>query len=899
MVVARSLVVAMLATLAARAGAAEPVVIGGTVTAHGTRRPVAGARVEAPALDLAASTDAEGRYRLALPADQAGRSLTLRVQAHGFAPAARALALAGEVPRADFELQPGFTEERRVGSRAPGAEAERAEPVDVFTAEQIAATGLRETAQVLQVLAPSFNFPRPAITDGTDTVRPATLRGMGPDQVLVLVNGQRRHQGALVHVNGSIGRGSAGVDLNAIPIAAIERIEVLRDGAAAQYGSDAIAGVINVVLKSGVAPLQVAAQGGLQWGAFTGNACRSDGLACQAGGNEEFTDGELFDLSFSGGWPVRRGSLALAGEYRYHDRTNRASPDPRDQIQNGDAGRSPVFQPNHRWGDPDTRDLLFFGDLQLPLGATGRAGLYAFGGASRREANSAGYYRRAVDARNWPEIYPLGFLPELRPTVVDGSLVAGARGPLGGWDWDASFDYGHNRFDFEVGNSLNTSLGPRQPPNQTVFDAGQLTLDQMSVSLGLDRPLGPGRSAPAHLALGGELRLEHYVIHPGEAASWRDGGSPDRTGGRAAVGAQVFPGFRPQNAVNAWRHSLAAYADLEGDLGGRLRLGLAARFEDFSDFGSTLDGKASLRLAPVRQVVLRATASTGFRAPSLAQSWFSSTATNFLNVKPGGLQPFEALTLPASSPAAQVLGAPPLEPEESRQLSAGLALTPVTGLDLTADFYRIEVDDRVVLTGNLTGPKITELLQPFGANSARFFTNAIDTRTSGVDVTAAWRVPAGRLGRLGLRASYGHNRTSIVDERPTPPPLAGLEQVLFDRIERRRLECGQPRDGARASGEWRRAAWGLDLRLARYGSVCSFTASAADDQEYGARWLTDVELTYRLAGATLGLGVQNLTNALPDRNLTQNSYFGIQTYPGHSPFGMNGRFVYLKAAMTF
>ncbi len=252
-----------------------------------------------------------------------------------------------------------------------------------------------------------------------------------------------------------------------------------------------------------------------------------------------------------------------------------------------------------------------------------------------------------------------------------------------------------------------------------------------------------------------------------------------------------------------------------------------------------------------------------------------------------------------SSPAAQVLGATPLEPEESRQLSAGLALTPVTGLDLTADFYRIEVDGRVVLTGNFTGPKITELLQPFGANSARFFANAIDTRTSGVDVTAAWRAPAGRLGSLGLRASYGHNRTSIVDERPTPPPLAGLEQVLFDRIERRRLECGQPRDGARASGEWRRAAWGLDLRLARYGSVCSFTASEADDQEYGARWLTDVELTYRLAGATLGLGVQNLTNALPDRNLTQNSYFGIQTYPGHSPFGMNGRFVYLKAAMTF
>jgi len=901
MIATRSLLVALLALPAAPVGAEpEAFLLQGTVTASGSGQAVAGATVSVPELGLEATTDAQGQFSLSLPADQAGRSLSVRVRAAGLAHVTRPLALeTGSSARLDFELQPAFSEVVVVGSRASGAEAEKAVPVDILTAEQIAATGLTETAQVLQALAPSVNFPRPTITDGTDTVRPATLRGLGPDQVLVLVNGKRRHQSALVHVNNSIGRGSTGVDLNAIPVAAIERIEVLRDGAAAQYGSDAIAGVINIVLKSGRAPLTVTSQGGLQWGSFAANSCRKDGLACETGGALDFTDGERFDLSASGGWPVGRGALALAGEFRYHDRTNRASPDPRDQIENGDAGDNPVAQPNHRWGDPDTRELLLVGDLQLPLGGSGQTSFYAFGSVARREANSAGFYRRGLDPRNWPEIYPLGFLPELRPTVLDTSLVAGLRGPLGRWAWDASLDYGHNRFAFEVGNSLNTSLGPRQPPNKTVFDAGQLVLDQLVVNLDASRPVGLGLARPAHLALGAELRLEHYAIDPGEPDSWRDGGSPDVTGGRAAVGSQVFPGFRPANAASEWRQSVASYADLEGDLAGWLRLGLAGRFEHYSDFGSTLDGKASLRLSPARRVVLRGAVSTGFRAPSLGQSFFSSTATNFLNVRPGGLQPFESLTLPVASPAAQVLGATPLEPEQSLHFSGGLVLSPADSLDLAVDLYRIDIDDRVVLTGNFTGPQITLLLGPFGANSARFFTNAIDTRTTGVDVTAAWRVPAPALGSLRLLAGYNHNLTRIVGERPTPAPLAGLEQVLFDRIERRRVECGQPRDSARGSAEWRGARWGADLRLSHYGSVCSFTANEADDQEYGAQWLTDLELSYRASGATLGLGVQNVFNVLPDRNETQNSFFGIQTFPSHSPFGMNGRFAYVKASLTF
>src|SRR5207247_709496 len=241
----------------------------------------------------------------------------------------------------------GFSETVTVGSRAVGAEAQKAVPVDIITQEQIASSGYAETAQVLEAIAPSFNFPRPTITDGTDTVRPATLRGLGPDQVLVLINGKRRHQSALMHLNGTIGRGSTGVDLNAIPASAIDHIEILRDGAAAQYGSDAIAGVINVVLKGGVARPSVSSTFGVSKGSFAGNLCAPDGLRCSEGNAIDFSDGGLIDLGGAWGIATGKGSVSVGAEYRHHDRTNRASFDPRDQIVAGDAGHNAVLEPNH------------------------------------------------------------------------------------------------------------------------------------------------------------------------------------------------------------------------------------------------------------------------------------------------------------------------------------------------------------------------------------------------------------------------------------------------------------------------------------------------------------------------------------------------------------------------
>ncbi len=455
----------------------------------------------------------------------------------------------------------------------------------------------------------------------------------------------------------------------------------------------------------------------------------------------------------------------------------------------------------------------------VPLNQAETRFFYAFGGYSRREANSAGFYRRSMDVRNWPEIYPVGFLPVIEPTVVDASGTAGVRGVVSKWTYDVSGQYGHNSFAFTIGDSLNVSLGPGVPPNKTEFDAGTLALDQFVANADVSRLVGVGPFAgPLSVAIGAEYRRERYQIAAGEPDSYRDGGAPNRTGSPAAIGAQVFPGFRPSNEVDASRSSVAGYVDVEGDVFEWLRLGLAGRSEHYSDFGGTVDGKFTARVRPHQRFIVRGSVSTGFRAPSLGQSFFSSTATNFLNLGQG-LVPVESLTLPVASAPAQALGAQPLKPESSVQASAGVVIAPLSALDITVDYYRISIDDRIVLSGNFTAPPIAALLAPFGANNARFFTNAIDTRTNGVDVTARYQKALAAAGDVQLRASYNNTRSRVVGAVATPPQLAAFASVLFDRIERRRLECGQPKDGLRLGGDWRRRRFGVNVDVARYGEV--------------------------------------------------------------------------------
>jgi iron complex outermembrane receptor protein len=838
-------------------------------------------------------TDSDGRYELSLPVRGAVR-VTAALQ--GFQTRTVTVdAGSGEATR-DFTLNVSFGQEITVGSRAIGAEQEKAVPIDIITQEQITTSPSTETNQIIQKIAPSFNFPRPTITDGTDSVRPATLRGLGPDQLLVMVNGKRRHASALVNANNSVGRGSSGVDLNAIPAAAIGNIEILREGAAAQYGSDAIAGVINLVLKSDVSPLELSAKSGMT----------------------THGDGQMLDVSANGGWGIGGGALVLTGEYRVRYETNRAAPDPRDQIVTGDAGNNPVPQPNTHWGDSYARDTMLFANFNLPLSEDRRKIFYAFGGYSNRHGSHGGFYRRALQVQNWPNIYPLGFLPLIQPRITDLALTAGTRGELATWFYDLSGGFGKNEFDFYVTDSLNTSLGPNS--TQTKFYSGSLGDDQWTANLDVSRPFKLAALAgPLNVAWGLEWRRDGFEQIAGEPNSYINGGFRDRNGGVAPAGAQVFPGFQPSNEVDVSRNSKSVYVDVEGDVLPMLRIGVAGRYENYSDFGDTTNGKITARFSPLRHLILRGSASTGFRAPSLSQGNWSAISTNFLlNPATGQLEAFQTGTYRVDSAIARALGAEDLKPEKSKNLSGGLVWQPLTNLEITADYFHIDIDDRIVFSGNFTGLRILPLIQPLGATAARFFTNAIDTETNGYDLVSNYQRPL-LGGRVDLSAAYSWNETKIVGEVRTPPQLEGLGEVLFDRIERRRVECGQPKDNVRLMQSFHHGSWNLTARESRYGEYCSFTALVPnpvpgqpplplDDQTFSPEWLADLEVGYRWRQYTLAVGAENLFDNFPDRTrvfregtttYTAPSNFGMFVYPSHSPFGMNGRFVYTRVTYTF
>jgi iron complex outermembrane recepter protein len=844
--------------------------------------PVEGATVAVEELNLTATTDADGRYTLALPAGTApGHTLEVRANAPTLSPQNRLVELGEGVTTLDFELSFSFSEEITVGSRAPGTASEKATPIEVYSAEEIEAMGFKETSQVIQALSASFNFPRPTTADGSSAVRPATLRGLGPDQVLVLINGKRRHTTALVHVNPTVGRGSSGVDLNAIPVSAIAEITLLRDGAAAQYGSDAIAGVINIALKAGPAPLVFSTQYG-------------ETMTDQGVGADTTRDGQVIDSSLSYGWNLLRGWGFATVEWRDREGTNRAGLDARDQVRPGDANNNAVAQPNHWVGDSDLRDVMAFFNAQVPVNEQDTVFFYTFGGYSQRDGTTPGLYRRGIDNRNQPAIYPLGFLPLIVSDTEDIAATFGLRGDVLGWSWDLSGQYGTNEMGFAAIDTLNTSLGPTVPPNQTDFEVGTYAADQALFNFDIVREVAVGALAgPLNVALGLEYRREGYEITAGEPASYIFGGFPDQFGGLAPPGAQVLPGIQPANEADASRNNFAAYVDLEGDVTERLRIGVAGRFEDYSDFGSTSDGKLTVRFAAHPRFVLRAATSTGFRAPSLVQSHYSSTTTVFANLGQG-LVPLEVGTFPVDSPQARALGATDLRPEESFHWSGGFAWNPVDPFELTADYYSIDIDDRIVLSGNFTGPRIVELLRPFGASSARFFTDAIDTETRGYDLTANYRLDLrGLRSVLLLGAAYNKTETDIVRIAPTPPQLAGLENVLFDRAERSRIECSQPADSLRLSGDWRRNPWQGVLRVNRYGEYCFPQLIAANEQTFGAQWITDLEASYTfLDRFTLSLGALNLFDVYPETQFPQNSLGGILRYSQVTPYGVNGRTVY-------
>ena len=785
-------------------------------------------------------------------------------------------------------------------------------PVDVLTAKDIEQTGATQTTILLKMLVPSFNQPQNTVTDGSDEVRPASIRGMNPDHVLVLVNGKRRHSSALIHLNGSIGRGSSGTDLNAIPVGAIERVEVLRDGASAQYGSDAIAGVINIILKKKVG-LDISATAGENITTQTrgyleseGNRVGEDASSYSWDGKTEdvnITDGFATTLNLGYGFKVNEtGTIYLSGVYVNHNGTNRAGLDPRQQYLNTDWATTNITPDpressfnrlNHHWGDSRTVDVGVFLNSDIPLSSSVR--FYAFGGYTYRNGFAGGFYRRSLDNRNVRAIYPDGFLPKISPKIYDGSIVAGLKGNFGKWSYDFSQTYGTNTFNFNTFNSLNASFGAS---SKTSFDDGSLKASQAVSTADFLRTYDIGTAEPLNVAVGAEFRWENYQIVAGEPMSYENGGIPildgPNAGNPAPVGSQVFPGFSPKNAQDENRTNFGVYVDLENNVQANWTVSIAGRYENYSDFGSAFAGKLATRYEFVKGFAFRGAISNGFRAPSLSQAYFSSIATNFI----GGV-PFEVGTFPVNTSVAQALGAKPLDAEKSVNYSAGFTFQQ-SNFDLTIDGYLITLTNRVVLSENFTGSGVQTFLKGLGINATggRYFTNAVDTKTYGVDITAKYGVQLNEKSTLKFVLAMNFNKNEITNKNEivTPPQISAITTIpLMGRVEQGRIEKGQPLTSWNFTGNYNYDKFGFTVRVMRYGEFSILNNDPTRDQTYGNVWNADVDFSYKLMQQlTIAVGSNNIFDTYPDKTLKKNSFNGIFPYSSLTPSGFNGRFIYAR-----
>ena len=775
-----------------------------------------------------------------------------------------------------------------------------ASPVDIISADTLKTTGSTELNQALSVALPSLNFPRPTLTDGTDTVRPATLRGMAPDQSLVLVNSKRRHTSSIVNLNGSIGRGSAAVDLNTVPSAIVKSIEVLRDGAAAQYGSDAISGVVNVRLRTD----RTGGEGTITYGAHISeydllNAAPPAGATWTGPNSRKRTDGQTTTVSAWKGLPLgETGYITIAAEYKDQNHTERSGYDMRQLYAKVNGAYDPRELTINRfdawYGDPEMQQKTVFVNVGNNLSPDVK--VYGWSSYQLRDARSAGYFRMPQDSRNVQSIYPDGFLPIIAPTVEDFSAAAGMTWALGDWDLDTSLVYGQNGMNYDVQNTLNASIGPTSKTN---FDAGGFSYNQLVYNLtGVRKFDVGGLASPLNVAVGAEARREGYELHAGEPDSWRNGGVILPSGVPAASGAQVFPGFRPANASHTSRTAIGVFVDVEANVTDKLLASAALREEHYNDFGNNLSGKLAGRYDFTKNFALRGAVQNGFRAPSLQQQSFTSTSTNFVN----GI-PYEITTFTPNDPVAVALGAKPLKAEKSTNFSLG-AVMRFAPVSLTVDAYRINVRDRIVLSENLLSTAVRNyiLSQGFvGVGGGRFFINGVDTKTEGVDIVASMPWNAGAAGRFDFTLAGNFNRTEVT-KVPTTAQLAALNPapVLFDRVNVLTLEKGQPKNKITASATWKLNQWGMTARATRYGEVLSPGTTEAFDFTLKARTIVDLEARYAFSRQmSLAIGADNLFDQYsetlpPALNTTSNTPFS-----NYTPFGNNGRYVYARATYSF
>jgi iron complex outermembrane receptor protein len=832
-------------------------------------------------------------------------------------------------------------------------------PVDILDIAELTQASPQVTVNgILNYAAPSFTSNTQTISDGTDHIDPASLRGLGPDQVLVLINGKRRHKTSLVNVNGTFGRGSVGTDMNSIPSHSIDRIEILRDGAAAQYGSDAIAGVINIVLKKST-NLDVVMQTGAN---FTKNEDDIAGLS------ETVTDGERVALALNFGLPIGDdgGYVNFTGSFDFRGRTNRML-EWEGQIFNSynsiervaaatgydtslllDDDLSDIFQfaPgagislsgsetlqdlqdilganvteselaarglersdfNMNVGQSELRNAQFFANMAIPLSEESE--LYAFGGLGYRDGNATGFYRLPYQNRTFTQAYPNGFLPQIHSNIIDKSLAVGIKGKLGNWDVDFSNTYGQNSFNFNIKNSFNASLGKASPfqanaggfayaENTINFDVSQFFEDHLQ---GLN------------IAFGAEYRLENYEIVAGSEVSYAQyntlGNIHDPTDDESEVpsdffgsarpgGIQVFPGFRPNNEVNEYRNSIAAYFDVEADFSESFLVAAAVRYENFSDFGGTLNGKLSARLKAGENVNIRGGLQTGFRAPSLHQIHYNSTSTLFVD----GI-PFEVGVFSNTSRIARVLGVEQLKEETSFGATLGFtASIPSANLKITIDGYITNIDDRVIETGQFTAngnPELEGLFAQANAERVGFFANAVDTKTSGVDVVINHRGDISENVSITNTFAFTFSDTDIENVNiPDAISAAGLTDTYFDPTSRIYLETAVPRVKGNLSHNLKIGEkFNIFLRNAYFGEVTEATNSATP-QTYGGKIVTDLTFGYQLGENTrLTVGANNILDVYSDQTVDFRSS-GRFIYSRRSQqFGTNGRFMFARLNFT-
>lgn len=792
-----------------------------------------------------------------------------------------------------------------VGSRSPKrTSVDTAVAIDVIDVSEVTTqVGKVEINELLQYAAPSFNANKQSGSDGADHIDPASLRGLGPDQTLVLINGKRRHQSSLINIFGTRGRGNTGTDLNAIPASAIKRIEILRDGASAQYGSDAIAGVINIVLKDNVDEFS----GSVNYGFYSTNADVDTSAFGEYGAWN--TDGYRLDTERDGNAIGKDknfdgGSVKVTANYGFKIGEKGGFANFTTEYLSKNKTLRPAFDFRKGFGEAAIDGFNFFGNMAIPV--SDKTEVYAFGGRNYRDTDAYAFTRNGGE-RVVESIYPDGFTPRITSNIIDNSISAGVRTETGsGWKVDISNTWGKNFFHYYIKGTLNASLEDVSP---TDFDAGGHSLSQNTVNLDFSKYYDNVLSG-MNLAFGAEYRTENFIIFAGEEGSYgtytEDGllitdpstqtQAEDDFGNPRPGGSQGFPGYSPANEVDRSRSNLSLYADAEFDLSEKFLLSAAARFENFSDFGSTLNGKLAARLKASDNVNIRGSLSTGFRAPSLAQIYYNLKFTNFV-----GGQALESLLSPNNSPVTASFGIGPLK--EEKAFNAALGFTAKFGqFTATIDGYYIAVKDRIVLTGNFDAPQIPNV------EAAQFFANGADTKTTGLDVILSWKT------NIGEDSSFGATFLGNFNDMKIDKVLNGSldEQTFFGERDKAFLLASAPDSKLSLNLNYNKNWFDAGLTFTRFSEVQLLDFQMFEDpadyggfnqqiiaatDTYEAKMVTDLNLGFRLSeNLKLNAGSNNLFNVYPDQ---QDDWTEGGGYWDSVQMGFGGAYYYLKMNYKF